>query len=432
MVSPAILARRAEAASAPQLGLPPLLSRPTGSSILINARNGPEDGSAVVELLAGGTQEVLRTTPSITVNAGGMLEVTLDRLSPATRYGYRIRVLAASGAEAVVAQGGFITTRGPDETFTAVLMTDPHTGTFAEGSAQVAVMDTVIRNVVRDKPDFVLALGDNVAWGSSRGEAQQAAAGAEAAYEMYRRHMGPITSNAPHFSVVGNWEGESGKFPPASLDIVRAVRHRLLPNPDHRTYPEGGGSGQDYFAFTWGSALFVMLNVQSYTKPSGTLPLPARGDVSLVDDWTLGPEQLAWLENTLRRSTQQFKFIGIHHAVGGNAGNPTDTLYGRGGARAVSVGEQRVVHQMMRDYGVQIFFYGHDHVFVDDIVDGIHYTLPGSFGAPWHFDPGVTGYSRYWADSGHARLTVSPKEAKVEFVNEAGSVIHEFRVAPRP
>jgi len=32
---------------------------------------------------------------------------------------------------------------------------------------------------------------------------------------------------------------------------------------------------------------------------------------------------------------------------------------------------------------VQIFFYAHDHVFTDMVVDGIHYTLPGSAGAPW-------------------------------------------------
>ena len=76
-------------------------------------------------------------------------------------------------------------------------------------------------------------------------------------------------------------------------------------------------------------------------------------------------------------------------------------------------------------------FYGHDHVFVDDIVDDVHYTLPGSFGAPWKFGREVTGYERFWTDSGHARLSVRPGQARVEFVNQSGNVFHEFTVGPK-
>ena len=85
---------------------------------------------------------------------------------------------------------------------------------------------------------------------------------------------------------------------------------------------------------------------------------------------------------------------------------------------------------MMREFGVQIFFFGHDHVFLDEVVDGIHYALPGSCGAPWKFGPEVTGYGRYWPDSGHGRLTVRPERATVDFVNQAGQVIHQFTVEP--
>src|SRR5438034_63512 len=84
-------------------------------------------------------------------------------------------------------------------------------------------------------------------------------------------------------------------------------------------------------------------------------------------------------------ATAKWKFTFIHHTVGGNAGNDVDTAYGRGGGRAAYVGEQKTIHDMLRRYGVQIFFYAHDHVFTDMVVDGIHYTLPGSAGAPWKF-----------------------------------------------
>lgn len=45
--------------------------------------------------------------------------------------------------------------------------------------------------------------------------------------------------------------------------------------------------------------------------------------------------------------------------------------------RAARIGEQRNVHQLMLDHGVQAFVYGHDPVFVDDVVDGVHYCLNG-------------------------------------------------------
>ncbi len=425
------LPSRADAlAPPPELSLRPLLARPTTSSILINARNGAAAATVTVRLRVAGSTNHPRVIAPLHAAPGAWLEWPIDGLTPGTRHEYEIIISPAVGPAAVVARGGFTTQRTGKESFTAALITDPHTGSFAEGAPPLRVMDDVIRNVARDKPEFVIALGDNVAWRTSRDYAQSSPEDAERAYEMYRRHIAPLSASVAHFSLLGNWEGETGKFPAESVALVRGVRHRFLPNPDHTTYPQGGSAGQDYYAFTWGPAQFVILNVQGYTKASSPLTLPTQSDVGKVEDWTLGRAQLAWLERTLKESTQPYKFLCIHHVVGGNAGNPHDTLYGRGGARAAHVGEQRVVHEMMRKYGVQIFFYGHDHVFVDDVVDGIHYALPGSFGAPWHFERPVTGYERFWRDSGHARLTVTPEQARVEYVNQAGSVFHSFAVAP--
>jgi hypothetical protein len=429
-VVPPILTRRLAGLETPALSLPPLLARPTGSSILIHARNGLDGVNATVEVSMSDSGEPA-WQGSTHALPGDFLEWSVDSLKPGTRYRYSIRLAASAGSESIVARGGFITQRAGEESFTAALITDPHTGTFAESSPQVKVMDDVIRNVGRDNPDFAIALGDNVAWASSRDQPQQSKDGAERAYEMYRRHIGPLVHSCPHFSLLGNWDGETGKFPQASIDLVRAVRHRYLPNPDNATYPQGGSASQDYYAFTWGPALFVVLNVQSYTNASTPLKLPTSADVTRIEDWTLGGVQMSWLDRTLKASGYPFKFLCIHHAVGGDAGNTMDTLYGRGGARAARVGEQKIVHQLMLDHGVQAFFYGHDHVFVDDVADGIHYALPGSFGAPWHFGPETTGYARFWVDSGHARLTVSPREARVDYINQAGSVFHSFTMAPK-
>ena len=81
---------------------------------------------------------------------------------------------------------------------------------------------------------------------------------------------------------------------------------------------------------------------------------------------------------------------------------------------------------MMRRYGVQVFFYAHDHVFTDMVVDGIHYMLPGSAGAPWKFVVSETGYTSYWPDSGYARVKVTADRVTVDFVAMGGSVLSSF------
>ena len=231
--------------------------------------------------------------------------------------------------------------------------------------------------------------------------------------------LGDTVGHAAHFPVIGNWDGESGCN--TSDEIARSMSQRLLyaPGPGPDTYPEGGSANGDYYAFTWGDALFVVLNVMTYTP---TCHLLGSGP-GLADDWTLGAAQLGWLDQTLAQATSKWRFLFIHHTVGGAAGNADDTAYGRGGGQAAHVGEQATIHAMMLQYGVQVFFYAHDHVFTDMVVDGIHYLLPGSAGAPWKFDSSETGYAHYWPDSGYARVQVAPDRAEVDLVSVDGDVL---------
>ena len=215
------------------------------------------------------------------------------------------------------------------------------------------------------------------------------------------------------------------------ITLVADVRKAFLPGPNHLTYPQGGSEREDYYAFSWGDALYVILNIQTYSRPSQPNELPSLAeDVNQITDWTLGEKQMAWFETTLRKANERFRFVCIHHPAGGNAGDAANTLYGRGGARAWNTGEQARIHALMKQHHVQIFFYGHDHVFVDDVVDGIHYALPGSCGAPWKFTKAETGYERSWPDSGHAQLDLTPEKATVTFINVEGKTLHSFSVSP--
>ena len=80
----------------------------------------------------------------------------------------------------------------------------------------------------------------------------------------------------------------------------------------------------------------------------------------------------------------------------------------------------------MKDNGVQIFFYGHDHVFVDMTVDGIHYTEVGASGAPWKFTTAETGYTDYWSESGWARVDVSSASVRVSFLSDSGVALYDY------
>jgi len=414
------------------LFLPPLLTRTTGTSIRISAMNGEKAAEAVIELRKEDTSEWARPQPALKASGYENFDWNLRDLRPATRYEYR--VLLKPGSDESLRQavtGSFRTQRKGPASYTAVLMTDPHTGYFPAGSGPVLTLDKVVQNASRAKAEFVLDLGDNVAWPGSREYPQTNPGGALSAYARYRRQIGPLSVNCPHFAVIGNWSGESGKFPEQSIETAAIVRRNLLPGPNHQTYPQGGSEREDYYAFTWGDALYVMLNIQTYSKPSKPDRLPSlMADVNQIQEWTLGEKQMSWFETTLKNATERFRFVCMHHPAGGNAGDPLNTVYGRGGSRAWNTGEQVRIHGLMKKHKVQIFFYGHDHVFVDDIVEGIHYTLPGSCGAPWKFTKEETGYERFWPDSGHALLDVTPEKAGVTFINLEGKILHTFSVLP--
>ena len=79
------------------------------------------------------------------------------------------------------------------------------------------------------------------------------------------------------------------------------------------------------------------------------------------------------------------------------------------------------IHQMMVANGVTAYFHGHDHQFVHEEIDGIAYQLVPS--------PGMSGYGFDLYDSspyalsggnlpdpGHLRVTVSPEETSVEYI----------------
>ena len=166
--------------------LPPLLTRPTGTSIRISAMNHEKAVEAVVELRKEAAPDWERPQPAFKVPPYNILDWKLQDLVPATRYEYRL--LLKQGSDESLRQaatGSFTTQRKDPASYTALLMTDPHTGYFPPGSGPVLTLDRVVQNASRAKAEFVLDLGDNVAWAGSREFPQTNSNGALSAYARY-------------------------------------------------------------------------------------------------------------------------------------------------------------------------------------------------------------------------------------------------------
>lgn len=340
---------------------------------------------------------------------GGTKLVQIDGLKEATRYHFEVR--DQEDRPLFNGQGTFVTQRSGSAPFRFVAMTDAHVNPL--NPERNIVLRTCADVADRLNPDFVFHMGDNIQTvASSHGGPATQEEHPSIFYLYWRQVLGKLQGDAANFVVNGNWEGENGWHPEQNRQWARNARMLFAPAPGSDTYPQGGSRNEDYYAFEWGNALFVVLNATGYNSINHEHTLGAgRGD-----DWTLGREQLAWLEKTLKESRAPWKFLFIHHAVGGNAGDDVNTRYGRGGGRAAHVGEQAKIHEMMKRYGVQVFFYAHDHVFTDMEVDGIHYICNGSVGAPWKFSTEETGYEFYIPDSGFTVVDVNGDSATIRYV----------------
>lgn len=414
--------------SVPRKAYDIILLKPTASSVTLSILSY-KTCEAKVEFALQGVSAL--QTVQMSLKANVPFEVELSALSPNSSYHYRYSYKTASSAQYIQSpEYVFRTARAGSSSFVFDIQADSHLDMNTDTTVYRATLD----NIASDHPDFLVDMGDtfmNDKYGKDFSMALYN-------YIAQRYFFGTICHSLPLFYVQGNHDGEMGMYNDGTAQSWAAwsnqTRKKYFPMPEPDAFYAGNtqqdancGYLQDYYAWEWSNALFIVLDPFWYTPASGN---------NKPWDRTLGQAQYDWLENTLKDSQAKFKFVFIHNLVGGQdndgkgrGGAEAAYFYEWGGHNADSTdgfvakrpGWALPIHDMLVKYGVKAVFHGHDHFFGRQLKDGIIYQELPQPSVDENFKPiQAAGYGylngTILGGSGYLRLTVGQDQTKVEYV----------------
>ena len=394
-----------------------ILGRPTANSVTFSLL-AYNDQTLSISYGTSSGKYASQTDP-INLTANTPQTFQLSNLQPSTEYFYSIN----NGIE-----NTFHTARPAGSTYTFTIQADSH----LDSNASVDVYLQTLANQRADNPDFVIDMGDTFMTDKYKPYTD-----AFPQYLAQRYLLGQLADMAPLFLVLGNHDGEGAPRGKNGEEMsVWSAQNRTLyfPNPVPNDFYTGNvtphptiGDLQNYYAFTWGDALFIVLDPYWYTPPT-------KGNTENLWNPTLGEEQYQWLKRTLETSNAKWKFVFIHQLIGGLEKD------GRGGVEVAPYHEwgglnpdgsygfdenrpnwESPIHQLLITHNVSAVFHGHDHLFVHQELDGIIYQeipQPGSARPDSTDSAADYGYvnGTVLGGPGHMRVTVSPEQVTVDYV----------------
>lgn len=446
------------------------LGRPTTQSITVSllAKSALE---GFVEFgSAPGT--FTRKTALTSFPGGHPVELLLEGLKPNAEYFYRVQYRAIGASSfSTRPENRFATQRAPGSTFSFTLQGDSHPERMGKVTHPELYARTLL-SAASTKPDFHICIGDDFSVEHLPTITPETVA---EPYRLQRPFLGLIGQTAPVFLLNGNHE-QASLYNYNQTDVRRDVavhaqiaRNRFFPTPGPDLFYSGNpeplkdiGLLKDYCAWTWGDALFILLDNYWHSPAlvdsgfAGEEAVPKNRDGKKDRDWwgiTIGDAQYEWLKKTLESSKAKYKFVFAHHVLGSGRGGVEEAdLYewgGHGKRGDGSFAQKRPkwelpIHQLMVKNKVTIFFQGHDHLYCKQEKDGIIYQE-----LPMPSDKDYTAYNddRYVSgtklpNSGFLNVTVSPTGVKVDYIrsflpkdetaeNKQGAVCHSYTVPPR-
>ena len=449
-----------------------LLGRPEATSI--SASVVPDEAISLYYQYGTTSGGPYSNTSNVTATAGQPKVVTISGLTADTKYYYRMQYSKDSGATWVARpELSFQTQRATGSTFKFTITTDSHVN-IALGSG--TTWQNTLNDIKDDGADFEIDLGDTFAMDNgSTSVPLGATATAEQKCKDQLPYFNTISGSSPIYVVPGNHEQQEAWHLQGTLAnslpvMGKNAEKKYFLNPVNDSFYSGDTgthaslSGdqlkQDYFAWTWGDALFVVISPYwtTTTKPYTTSTGGGETDATGSDnrwDWTLGQTQFNWLKTTLQNSTAKYKFVFAHQIVGGNSAS-SQVNYGHGGVDSANLVEwggydvgginytwatnrpgwgSQPIHQMLVANGVSAFFHGHDHQYAYEKLDGVVYqavpsgSFSGNFGM---YTTGGNSGKTIWADStqgpGHLVVTVSPSQTDVDFIRSNASSANAYTI----
>ncbi|WP_158527008.1 T9SS type A sorting domain-containing protein [Flavobacterium aciduliphilum] len=422
-----------------------ILGRPTDTSITASILLDQN----VTYYLEYGTQS--GNYPNSTViytNAANVPdEIDITNLAPNTQYYYRMQYkVVGATSYTPTSEYKFHTQRPAGSPFTFTVEADEH---LYSGYSDAGIYQVTLANEKSENPDFMLSLGD--IFGDDHSPTTTTSADMDVLHKNYRQYLGQICNSVPLYICLGNHDAENdyylnvnGIYTTATNNLPAAPngigvwgtqwRKYYYPNPFPNGFYTGNtnseGFGMDlpenYYAWTWGDALFVVLDVyRTEIFPGAT---PVDGSKPQNWDWTLGYSQYQWMRNVLENSTAAHKFVFAHHSRGqGRGGIVWAPGYEWGGMQnnqykfdQYRPGWGKPIHQVFIDTGVDIFFQGHDHLFAKEQLNGVVYQevpMPSDATYTLGYTANASAYSDVTLDgTGHVKVDVSDNCVTVSYV----------------
>ncbi|GIZ10411.1 metallophosphoesterase [Flavobacterium sp. UMI-01] len=359
-----------------------ILARPTDNAISVSLMaNENLTGCISYGVIAN---QLEFKTKEVSFEKGQPMVIELNKLKANTKYYYQFNYkLGPTTKEESSEVNFFHTQRKSGSSFTFTIQADSH----LDENVSTEMYLKTLNNMATDSPDFLIDLGDTWMTDKYTNDFKES----EKQYIAQRYYFGTLCKSAPLFLTLGNHDGEYAKKTKNGTEgnmneWATTTRKKYYSNPlPNGFYTGNKAKVENYYAWEWGDALFIVLDPFALTKTH-------------KEPWqrTLGETQYRWLESTLQNSKAKFRFVFVHNLVGGadNKG------IARGGAEAAKFfewgglnsdntsgfasnrpGWGNSIHDLFVKYKVNTVFHGHDHFFAKQDLDGIVYQLvpqPGS------------------------------------------------------
>ncbi len=436
-----------------------MIGRPTDTAITVNA--AARKNLEVYYEYGTKTGAYTGKTDITLFKANEGVNVLIDKLKPNTQYFYRMRY-REPGATTFSARPeySFYTQRTSGSTFSFVVTFDDH----LDDNTSDETFKLTMQNIAKEKPDFYISLGDNFFTDKLRPPTAEAV---EDRVQLLRSYYNLMNHSTSMFLALGGHEGENPGHldgTPNNLAVWDTIyRKKYIPNPEPNSFYTSSGKPEPFmglrqanYAWTWGDALFVVLD--PYWNKS-VPPEQGKGDWGM----TLGREQYDWLKKTLETSKAKYKFVFAHSLIGGQKTSGGGSRGGVEGVKFLEMGGYnydgtwgwdtarpgwpKPIHNVLADTKTTIYFKGHDHTYVKQELDGVIYQTgpqPSAGNTELNDRAKVYNYSQgtILGGTGYARVTVSPDNVKVEYVEtwlpskenasrKNGMVIDSYTLKPR-